>query len=63
MIFIDFFLQFFNHVLILGKEEKDLFISTKVYDLIYELNHISSSILLAVLPQVSCQICARFLPM
>lgn len=46
-------LQFFNHVLILGKEEKNLSISQKVYDLIYELNHICPSVLLAVLPQVS----------
>ncbi|MCL4115786.1 UNVERIFIED_CONTAM: hypothetical protein GTU68_048938, partial [Idotea baltica] len=43
---------FFNHVLILGREEKTLTISQKVYDLIYELNHISASILLAVLPQL-----------
>ena len=45
--------QFFNHVLILGREEKNLSISQKVYDLIYELNHICPSVLLAVLPQVS----------
>lgn len=45
-------LQFFNHVLILGREEKTLTISQKVYDLIYELNHICPSVLLAVLPQV-----------
>ncbi|KAK4314945.1 hypothetical protein Pmani_013813 [Petrolisthes manimaculis] len=43
---------FFNHVLILGREEKTLTISQKVYDLIYELNHICPSVLLAVLPQL-----------
>ncbi|CAL4140749.1 unnamed protein product, partial [Meganyctiphanes norvegica] len=43
---------FFNHVLILGREEKNLKISQKVYDLIYELNHICPSVLLAVLPQL-----------
>ncbi|XP_063845776.1 sister chromatid cohesion protein PDS5 homolog B-B-like isoform X2 [Scylla paramamosain] len=43
---------FFNNVLILGREEKSLVISKKVYDLIYELNHICPSVLLAVLPQL-----------
>ncbi|XP_046390975.1 sister chromatid cohesion protein PDS5 homolog A isoform X2 [Ischnura elegans] len=43
---------FFNHVLILGREEKKLGISRKVYDLIYELNHICPSVLLSVLPQL-----------
>ncbi|KAG0728388.1 Sister chromatid cohesion protein PDS5 B-B [Chionoecetes opilio] len=43
---------FFNNVLILGRDEKSLVISTKVYDLIYELNHICPSVLLAVLPQL-----------
>lgn len=43
---------FFNHVLILGREEKTLTISQKVYDLIYELNHICPSVLLSVLPQL-----------
>nr|XP_045585415.1 sister chromatid cohesion protein PDS5 homolog B-B-like [Procambarus clarkii]XP_045585416.1 sister chromatid cohesion protein PDS5 homolog B-B-like [Procambarus clarkii] len=43
---------FFNNVLILGREEKTLTISQKVYDLIYELNHICPSVLLSVLPQL-----------
>lgn len=47
---------FFNHVLILGKEEKGLQICKKVYDLIYELNHICSSVLLSVLPQLECKL-------
>ncbi|XP_049833683.1 sister chromatid cohesion protein PDS5 homolog B-B isoform X1 [Schistocerca gregaria] len=47
---------FFNHVLILGKEEKQLEICGKVYDLIYELNHICPSVLLAVLPQLECKL-------
>ncbi|XP_023710496.1 sister chromatid cohesion protein PDS5 homolog B isoform X1 [Cryptotermes secundus] len=47
---------FFNHVLILGKEEKGLGICGKVYDLIYELNHICPSVLLAVLPQLECKL-------
>ena len=44
--------QFFNQVLILGKADADLSIAPKVYELIYELNIISPSILLAVLPQL-----------
>lgn len=51
-----FLFQFFNHVLILGKNEKNLAISTKTYDLIYELNRISPSVLLAVLPQLECKL-------
>ncbi|XP_011506511.1 PREDICTED: sister chromatid cohesion protein PDS5 homolog B-B isoform X1 [Ceratosolen solmsi marchali] len=47
---------FFNHVLILGKEEKNLQICNKVYDLIYELNHICPSVLLSVLPQLECKL-------
>ncbi|XP_019881586.2 sister chromatid cohesion protein PDS5 homolog B isoform X1 [Aethina tumida] len=47
---------FFNHVLILGKEDKNLQICGKVYDLIYELNHICPQILLAVLPQLECKL-------
>ena len=44
--------QFFNQVLILGKADAKLSISRKVYDLIYELNHICPKILLTVLPQL-----------
>ena len=44
--------QFFNQVLILGKADDKLQIKSKVYDLIYELNHICPSVLLAVLPQL-----------
>lgn len=47
---------FFNHVLILGKEEKNLLIFTKVYELIYELYQCCPSILLAVLPQLECKL-------
>ncbi|KAK9873898.1 hypothetical protein WA026_002250 [Henosepilachna vigintioctopunctata] len=47
---------FFNHVLILGKEDKNLQICGKVYDLIYELNHICPQILVAVLPQLECKL-------
>ncbi|KAL7294326.1 hypothetical protein TKK_0012336 [Trichogramma kaykai] len=47
---------FFNQVLLLGKEEKSLQISNKVYDLIYELNHICPSVLLSVLPQLECKL-------
>lgn len=42
--------------MILGKNEKNLAISTKTYDLIYELNRISPSVLLAVLPQLECKL-------
>lgn len=39
-------------MLILGQPNKELAISGKVYDLIYELNHICPTVLLAVLPQL-----------
>lgn len=55
MIFFGFF-QFFNHVLILGKEEKSLPICSKVYELIYELNLCCPSVLLSVLPQLECKL-------
>ena len=44
--------QFFNQVLILGKADTRLAITRRVYDLIYELNHICPAVLLAVLPQL-----------
>lgn len=44
--------QFFNQVLILGKVDDKLNIKNRVYDLIYELNHICPTVLLAVLPQL-----------
>ncbi|CAG4939387.1 unnamed protein product [Colias eurytheme] len=47
---------FFNHVLILGKEEKSLSIFSKVYELIYELNQCCPSVLLSVLPQLECKL-------
>ncbi|XP_073962358.1 cohesin associated factor B pds5 isoform X2 [Choristoneura fumiferana] len=47
---------FFNHVLILGKEEKSLLIFSKVYELIYELNQCCPTILIAVLPQLECKL-------
>ncbi|XP_050356035.1 sister chromatid cohesion protein PDS5 homolog B isoform X2 [Nymphalis io] len=47
---------FFNHVLILGKEEKNLLIFSKVYELIYELNQCCPSVLLSVLPQLECKL-------
>ncbi|KOB66870.1 Androgen-induced proliferation inhibitor, partial [Operophtera brumata] len=49
-------LIFFNHVLILGKEEKHLLIFSKVYELIYELYQCCPAILLAVLPQLECKL-------
>lgn len=39
-----------------GKEDQNLQISTKVYDLIYELNHICPQILVSVLPQLECKL-------
>lgn len=42
--------------MIIGKEEKKLSISDKVYDLLYELNHISPTILGSVLPQLECKL-------
>lgn len=52
----NFLFQFFNNVLIMGKQENDLEICSKVYDLIYELYHICPSVLLAVLPQLECKL-------
>ena len=43
--------QFFNNALMLGKTSESE-ISGRLYDLIYELNQISPSVLLAVLPQL-----------
>ncbi|CAG9762008.1 unnamed protein product [Ceutorhynchus assimilis] len=47
---------FFNEVLILGKEDQRLSIANKVYDLIYELNHICPQVLVSVLPQLECKL-------
>lgn len=47
---------FFNQVLILGKVDKNLSICGKVYDLIYELNHICPQVLVSVLPQLECKL-------
>ncbi|CAD7088985.1 unnamed protein product [Hermetia illucens] len=47
---------FFNQVLIMDKMDKSYAITSKVYDLIYELNIISSNILLSVLPQLECKL-------
>ncbi|XP_014241753.1 sister chromatid cohesion protein PDS5 homolog B-B isoform X2 [Cimex lectularius] len=48
--------MFFNNVLIIGKVEKGLRISSKIYDLIYELNKICPAVLLAVLPQLEVKL-------
>ena len=44
-------LQFFNNALMLGKSSESE-VSGSLYDVIYELNQISPSVLLAVLPQL-----------
>ena len=44
-------------MLILGKADTKLSITKRVYDLIYELNLICPSVLLAVLPQVLLENC------
>ncbi|GLV36490.1 precocious dissociation of sisters 5 [Carabus blaptoides fortunei] len=48
--------NFFNQVLILGKEENELQMYSKVYDLIFELNHICPTVLVSVLPQLECKL-------
>ncbi|CAB0012938.1 unnamed protein product [Nesidiocoris tenuis] len=48
--------NFFNNVLLLGREEKGFTISGKVYDLIYELYKICPSVLLAVMPQLEVKL-------
>ena len=51
-------MQFFNNALMLGKtSESDM--SARLYDLIYELNLIASSVLLAVLPQLEFKLKVR----
>uniref|UniRef100_A0A8W7P9N7 Uncharacterized protein n=1 Tax=Anopheles coluzzii TaxID=1518534 RepID=A0A8W7P9N7_ANOCL len=47
---------FFNQILILDKNEKQYQIVPKIYDVIYELNVITPSILLSVLPQLECKL-------
>ena len=44
-------LQFFNNMLMLGKQA-DSEVSSHIYELIYELNQVAPSILLAVIPQL-----------
>uniref|UniRef100_A0A182WEA9 Uncharacterized protein n=1 Tax=Anopheles minimus TaxID=112268 RepID=A0A182WEA9_9DIPT len=47
---------FFNQILILDKNEKQYQVVPKIYDVIYELNVITPSILLSVLPQLECKL-------
>lgn len=49
-------LQFFNQALVMDKVNKTYQISSRIYDLIYELNVICPSILLQVLPQLECKL-------
>lgn len=51
-----FSLQFFNQVLIIDEVDNTYAISSKMYDLIYELNVICPRILLSVLPQLECKL-------
>ncbi|KAK2716297.1 sister chromatid cohesion protein PDS5 homolog B-like isoform X2 [Artemia franciscana] len=45
--------SFFQSVMIVGnKDESNLYIARKIYDLLYELNDICPSVLLSVLPQL-----------
>lgn len=48
--------QFFNQSLVMDKVNKSYQISSRIYDLIYELNVICPSILLQVLPQLECKL-------
>ena len=48
--------SFLNDALISDKPDKNLTCSKRIYDLIYELNVISPSLLLSVLPQLECKI-------
>ncbi|XP_031630773.1 sister chromatid cohesion protein PDS5 homolog B-like, partial [Contarinia nasturtii] len=48
--------QFFNQALVMDKVNKTYQISSRIYDLIYKLNVIFSSILLQVLPQLECKL-------
>uniref|UniRef100_A0A0A1XF21 Sister chromatid cohesion protein PDS5 homolog B-B n=2 Tax=Zeugodacus cucurbitae TaxID=28588 RepID=A0A0A1XF21_ZEUCU len=47
---------FFNQVLILGKIDKNIAITGKMYDLIYELYQISPNLMCSVLPQLECKL-------
>ncbi|XP_067627164.1 sister chromatid cohesion protein PDS5 homolog B isoform X2 [Eurosta solidaginis] len=48
--------MFFNQVLIMGKIDKNIAITSKIYDLIYELNQISPNLMCSVLPQLECKL-------
>lgn len=48
--------SFFNQILVLDKNDKGYAVSSKIYDLIYELNVIAPPILLFVLPQLECKL-------
>ncbi|XP_037953062.1 sister chromatid cohesion protein PDS5 homolog B-B [Teleopsis dalmanni] len=48
--------MFFNQVIIMDNVDKNLAISTKIYDLIYELNLINPNILCSTLPQLECKL-------
>ena len=50
--------QFFNNALMLGKTS-DSEVSGRLFDLIYELNMIAPSVLLAVLPQLEFKLKVR----
>ena len=52
--------QFFNNALMLGKTSES-YLSDHLYDLIYELNAIAPSVLLAVLPQLEFKLKVRIL--
>ena len=51
--------QFFNNCLMLGKTSESE-VSDHIYTLIYELNQIAPSVLLAVLPQLEYKLKVNF---
>ncbi|KAJ6650026.1 Sister chromatid cohesion protein PDS5 like B-B [Pseudolycoriella hygida] len=51
-----YIVSFFNQVLIMDEVDTTFAISSKIYDLIYELNVICPRILLSVLPQLECKL-------
>lgn len=52
-------LQFFNNTLMLGKTSETR-LGDKLYELVYELNLIAPSVLLAVLPQLDFKLKVKY---
>ena len=57
---LNFMFQFFNNMLMLGKQA-DNDVSNHMYDLVYELNQVSNTLLFGVIPQLEFKLKVRFI--